>query len=316
VIIIALLGFWAFGGSGTTPTPITERPDPTAITITSAAGVAESSTLTRITTVQTDQTATVRVEATIQAIETITVQGQQTATFEIIRQGPINATATARGEQTATFEAIRQAITNATATAQAEINARVINAATAQGERTATANAISQGAINVTATPQVEATAQAAQVTTGAAAATQVVSTALPTTNFSPTTTPAPAETPTETSAPEPTAVINTYRRPVLISPAIETVIPINEEVILKWNSVGNLTGSERYAVRLVFLQNNQVSYSGDQTSATEWAIPLSFLEQVDGPERKFEWFVFVERTGNIQVSPESEHRLFYWGRD
>jgi len=156
-----------------------------------------------------------------------------------------------------------------------------------------------------------------------------------PTKEPSPTLSPAPTATPslTSTTLPpqdtpipiispttQPTAMIDTYETPVLLNPGPETRFSGGQELVLEWRSVGTLGKNERYAVRIIFNVGDKVIYKGDQLKETTWIVSREFQQQVNGPERKFTWYVYVERdTGGesaVQISPDSERRVFYWGPD
>jgi hypothetical protein len=89
---------------------------------------------------------------------------------------------------------------------------------------------------------------------------------------------------------------------------------PDQPEVILQWNAVGNLASDEEYAVRLQFTEKGNPGYGGDQTPLTAWAVRRDlFFERADPPDRRFKWFVYVQKKDGTQISPESEHRVFFW---
>ncbi|MCB0166066.1 MAG: AAA family ATPase [Anaerolineae bacterium] len=139
----------------------------------------------------------------------------------------------------------------------------------------------------------------------------------LPTsTNTPPTVTDTPVSEPAATSVP--VVVKPTYSAPALLSPVQDTALSSGDEVILRWESVGELAENEQYAVRLIYQSQEEEQWSGDQLHSTEWILPRRFLEQVDGPDFKFKWFVYIERVNDGQteaVSPNSETWTFYWKR-
>jgi hypothetical protein len=130
-----------------------------------------------------------------------------------------------------------------------------------------------------------------------------------------------PPSTSSRTSTPHSLASTPTlgYHAPILLSPEAKAAVPESQEVILKWNPVGTLAENERYAIRLIFMENGKQKWDGDQVQSTSWVVPRDFLNRVDGPEFKFEWFVFVEKVDEngqtVQISPNSETRVFYWWR-
>lgn len=145
-----------------------------------------------------------------------------------------------------------------------------------------------------------------------------------PTDTPSPTDTPAPTPTetpeaaaPAETPTPEPTPTPGLkYDAPALVEPAAETEFIQGNTIMLRWQPV-ELTENEQYAVRLVYRFNNEVVYKGAQVTVPEWQVPLDLFGQIDGPDNRYEWFVYVERMNEdgsaTAVSPESEHRAFTW---
>jgi hypothetical protein len=85
----------------------------------------------------------------------------------------------------------------------------------------------------------------------------------------------------------------------------------------LKWEPVGPLADDEWYAVRLVFLQQGEPVYQGDQIKASDWRVPDRFYYQADGPALEYRWYVFVERQNpdgsTTPLSPESKTSVFRW---
>jgi serine/threonine protein kinase len=126
----------------------------------------------------------------------------------------------------------------------------------------------------------------------------------------------APA-TPEPTATETPTPWAFQYPAPTLLEPPDETIVT-GQILILKWEPVAEqLAEDEWYAVRLVYFQQGEAVYKGDRVKAPEWRVPLDFRYQADGPELRYEWYVFVERdTGGdnaVPISPESESLSFRW---
>lgn len=137
---------------------------------------------------------------------------------------------------------------------------------------------------------------------------------------FTPEPTTEPTEQPTQEPPSEPTPGASSpfiYNAPTLINPAPETSFTPNEEIVLQWADVGALAENEQYAIRVRFMENGVLKIEGDQVKSPSWLVPPSFFNRADGPERKYEWFVFVEKRAeagpNPQISPDSEIRVFYW---
>ena len=131
---------------------------------------------------------------------------------------------------------------------------------------------------------------------------------------------PTPSEEPTTTPEPtaaEPQAPAFRYAAPTLVEPANDIMVP-GEVVVLKWEPVSEqLADDEWYAVRLVYFQQGEAVYQGDRVKDSEWRVPSDFRYQADGPELRYEWYVFVERENGdnaaTAISPESEILSFRW---
>jgi serine/threonine protein kinase len=136
-----------------------------------------------------------------------------------------------------------------------------------------------------------------------------------------PTPTPRAVKTPaaaaaTATPTPTPAGPTFRYRAPALTAPISGSIVagPI---IFLKWEPIERLQAGEWYAVRLMYFKNGQPIYEGDNVTAPEWRVPESFYHQADGPELRYEWYVYVEREtsdGSTEpLSPQSEHSVFRW---
>ncbi|MBN1992007.1 MAG: hypothetical protein JW953_04840 [Anaerolineae bacterium] len=129
---------------------------------------------------------------------------------------------------------------------------------------------------------------------------------------------PAPTDTPTITPTPAPR-----YGKPTLLSPKNGQIFVKDEELLLKWQSMGALAENEWYAVRLRWLENGQLSFGGNNIKETFWIVPpdlyWGLADQSTG--RKYEWFVFIEEIttdANGQqvgraVSEVSDTASFLW---
>ena len=146
-----------------------------------------------------------------------------------------------------------------------------------------------------------------------------------------PTDTPLPTDTPvpTETPTVEPTEEISPteepqvpsepefkYGAPLLLGPDDGFKFIGNSEILFRWQSV-DLAADEQYAVRVRYKFNNEITYQGAQVKEPQWPMPLSLYQQIDPPERRYEWFVVVERLNadgsGTAISPQSEVRTFFW---
>jgi hypothetical protein len=150
-----------------------------------------------------------------------------------------------------------------------------------------------------------------------------------PTDTPSPTDTPAPTETPTpeepeeeEAPAEEPAAEQPAappgpkYGAPALVEPGNGFEFIQGNTIVLRWQPV-DLAPNEQYAVRLVYPYNGQIEYKGAQVTEPQWTVPLDLFGQIDGPDNRYEWYVYIEQVNQdgsaMAVSPESERRSFTW---
>jgi hypothetical protein len=103
---------------------------------------------------------------------------------------------------------------------------------------------------------------------------------------------PTPTDTPTITPTPTPK-----YGKPVLLGPRDGKIFGQNEELFLRWESMGALGPNEYYAVRMTWLQDGQVAYGGTNVRDNFWLVPpdqyWGLADQFTG--RKYEWYVYVE---------------------
>lgn len=122
-----------------------------------------------------------------------------------------------------------------------------------------------------------------------------------------------PAEAPEAAESPE---VAYKYPAPKLLEPENGGKIG-GSLAFLKWEPVGPLAEDEWYAVRLIYLQQGQPVYQGDDIKETTWRVPERFYYQADGPALLYRWYVYVERKNPdgtaTQLSPNSEEFVFRW---
>jgi hypothetical protein len=134
-----------------------------------------------------------------------------------------------------------------------------------------------------------------------------------PTARLAATSTPVPAESPVPT---ETLTATYKYTAPVLLEPANDNRMQ-GRLLLLKWQSVGNLADDEWYAIRLIYLQQGQPVYQGDDVKTTDWRVPERFYYQADGPALQYRWYVYVESKNPdgsaTQLSPNSEEFVFKW---
>ncbi len=127
------------------------------------------------------------------------------------------------------------------------------------------------------------------------------------------TNTPVPAEASEAAELPE---AAYKYPAPKLLEPENGGKIG-GSLAYLKWEPVGPLAEDEWYAVRLIYLQQGQPVYQGDDIKETTWRVPERFYYQADGPALLYRWYVYVERKNPdgtaTQLSPNSEEFVFRW---
>jgi hypothetical protein len=77
------------------------------------------------------------------------------------------------------------------------------------------------------------------------------------------------------------------------------------------------LLPNEYYVVRLRYSYQGSEQFGGGNTTGASWAVPLDLIDKIDGPDYRFEWWVFVERKDGenkyVPISPNSETRSFIW---
>ncbi len=148
----------------------------------------------------------------------------------------------------------------------------------------------------------------------------------------SPSATPSPSPTstpislpppPTNTPEPSPTQIEATatlglsYAAPQLLTPEPKAQFIPGNTIDLVWEPVAELADNEHYAVRLLYQYQGETQYKGTQLRETLWTIPLDLDPKADGPDFRYEWYVYIEAIqvdgSTIPVSPESERREFIW---
>lgn len=130
----------------------------------------------------------------------------------------------------------------------------------------------------------------------------------------------APTSTPTPTITPTPTSK---FGKPVILGPADGKKYGRDEDLILRWQDMGPLAENEYYAVRMSWMQDNQLAYGGTNTKNNFWVIPpelyWGLADEFTG--RKYEWYVYIEEVStdaNGQqigrpVSETSDTYSFLW---
>ncbi|MCB9099608.1 MAG: zinc ribbon domain-containing protein [Anaerolineales bacterium] len=155
------------------------------------------------------------------------------------------------------------------------------------------------------------------------------------TATFTPSPTPTETETPTPTNTllpGEPTATDTPtitptptprFKKPLLRGPADGKLFGKDEEIILRWEDMGQLAPNEYYAVRMTWQQDGQVAYGGSNVKDTFWEIPpdqyWGLADEFTG--RKYEWYVYIEQIATNEegrqvgrpVSEVSDTLSFLW---
>lgn len=132
-----------------------------------------------------------------------------------------------------------------------------------------------------------------------------------------------PPPPPTNTPEPSPTQIEVTatlglsYAAPQLLTPEPKAQFIPGNTIDLVWEPVAELADNEHYAVRLLYQYQGATQYKGTQLRETLWTIPLDLDPKADGPDFRYEWYVYIEAIqvdgSIIPVSPESERREFIW---
>lgn len=141
-----------------------------------------------------------------------------------------------------------------------------------------------------------------------------------PTSTFTPTPTPTATLTPTPTNTPVPGAPTNTptptvtptptpkFGKPVALGPSNGKLFGRDEELILRWENMGPLAENEFYAVRLIWQQDGQPAYGGNNLKESFWVVPpdiyWGLADEFTG--RRYEWYVYIEEI----ITDENEQQV------
>jgi hypothetical protein len=96
-----------------------------------------------------------------------------------------------------------------------------------------------------------------------------------------------------------------------------------DEELVLRWESLGQLGPNEYYAVRMTWQQDGQLAYGGTNVKDNFWIVPPNLYwglaDQFTG--RKYEWYVYIEEITTDEtgkqvgrpISEVSDPLFFLW---
>lgn len=131
-----------------------------------------------------------------------------------------------------------------------------------------------------------------------------------------PTPTPA-AATPTPPVA-TPTPAIVALPAPALLAPASGDGFASGAQPVLSWRAAPGISPQDYYYVLVRYTtRDGRASSLEDRVTGTSYAVPLWFYDLASTPDRLGQWSVQVRRMGadgaEIEISPSSESRTFYW---
>jgi hypothetical protein len=111
------------------------------------------------------------------------------------------------------------------------------------------------------------------------------------------------------------------YPAPTLVAPGNGASFQgQGANILLSWESVGDLKADEYYNVSVRYSQGGQIQFAGEWVQKTEWAMPDWLFGQAD--QGRFEWDVTVHQALTIRqdgskegpaLSPKSETWVFTW---
>lgn len=149
-------------------------------------------------------------------------------------------------------------------------------------------------------------------------------STPLPTSTATPIPTETPIGNPTATNTPPPTPTPTPhFGKPILLGPADGKKFGRSEEVILRWENMGDLAPNEWYAVRISWQQDGELAFGGHNLKDNFWVVPehlyWGLADEFTG--REYEWFIFIEQITTNEngqevgrpISEPSDPSTFLW---
>ena len=131
-------------------------------------------------------------------------------------------------------------------------------------------------------------------------------------------TVPAPSPTaPPPTPTPAPPAVVR-LAAPRLLSPMNGDGFSAGAQPQLTWQPVSGMTPQDYYYVRIKFtMRDGEDGYVEERVTSPSFAVPAWVYDVASPPDRLSTWSVQVRRAGSgnqeIEVSPLSESRMYYW---
>ncbi len=186
-----------------------------------------------------------------------------------------------------------------------------------------------------TATASPASTPSRTPIPTASPTATQTPTwTPSPTPTVTPSTTPSPTPSPTPSMTPAPTRVMprptipptstpTPLPTPELLSPEDGQAFSANDEIVLRWDSVGVLPGKRYYVITVAFSHLGETWYDDTPwTKDTEWTLSEHDYLVDLSDDGRFQWSVQVMwETGldadgkptGIAISPSSETWSLIW---
>ncbi len=143
-----------------------------------------------------------------------------------------------------------------------------------------------------------------------------------------PTSTPAPVRPTATPAAATPTApaatptpdipVVVHLAAPSLLSPMTGDGFAAGAQPVLSWRPVTGLGPEDYYYVLVRYTtRDGQPGYMDDRITSTSYAVPIWVYDVASPPDRLGVWSVQVRRMGpgnqEIEISPPSENRTYYW---
>ncbi|MCB0194876.1 MAG: zinc ribbon domain-containing protein [Anaerolineae bacterium] len=129
---------------------------------------------------------------------------------------------------------------------------------------------------------------------------------------------PTPTDTPTITPTPTPR-----FKKPLLRGPENGKLFGREEELILRWEDMGELAPNEYYAVRMNWQQDGELAYGGTNVKDTFWVVPQDqywgLADEFTG--REYEWYIYIEEIATNEdgkqvgrpISEVSDSLTFLW---
>ncbi|MFZ2359815.1 MAG: LysM peptidoglycan-binding domain-containing protein, partial [Anaerolineae bacterium] len=123
----------------------------------------------------------------------------------------------------------------------------------------------------------------------------------------------APAAAPTRAIPP-----VAALAAPVLLSPMTGDGFTAGAQPVLSWRPVSGLGPQDYYYVVVRYtMRDGMPGFADDRVTGVSYTVPLWVYDVAAPPDRLSTWSVQVRRMGpgnqEIELSPPSEQRVFYW---